>query len=433
MTVTHNIILAWSYLRTHFRRHVFIILILGFSFGIIMAVTTLTAGMEQSVFRIAELHYGGHVFIFGHDPQVIRLPQPGGIIRSLQERPIAYKKAALRTLSYMEGVLYFAGSATKQKYVFGIDWENEREAFQDHLFVDDLFPETLADNGIIISSSMASRLHARQGDDVTLSVLTKDKQTNTGTFVVRGIIKDASIFGYFKCYVDRQRLNALLGFDPDDCSWIGFYWDNRDPAFLSARAEEIYQALKDRYPMVPPADTREEFANVFSVPSPALELPVFTLNAYISQVSDLLSSMRLVSYFVYVTMLIIALASMSVSYRLILHERSREIGTLRVMGLSALDTQVLLLVESVMVVVIAVGVGLWLSLLFNWVLSLFSYSQIPGFDIFLYKGRLTAAYPPSMLLMNIVILLLTVLPAAWIPALRISRIDVTKALSKQTL
>ena len=435
MTLSSTIRLAGSYLRTHFRRHVFIIIILAFSFGIIMTVTTVTAGMEYNLFLTAEHHYGGDVFIFGNDNPKIRLTRPDEILRVIDVQRITYRKAVLRTLSYSDGVLYFAGTAVRQKYVFGIDWNAEEDSFRHLLFADGAPPSGLSENDIIISSAIADQLHARRGDDLTLEVLTVNGQKNTGTFVVRGIIEDRSIFGYFKCYTDRRRLNELLGFNPDDCSWIGFYYTNHDPAYFTAKAYQVYNALKDRYPMVKPADTREEFAEVFSDPGTAsiFRMPVFTLNAYISQVSDLLTALRIVSYFVFITMLIIALASMSVSYRLILHERSREIGTLRVMGLQSASTQVLLLAESLLVIVMAACLGMALSLLLNWVLSLFSYSWIPGFDMLLYKGRLTAVYPASIIMTNMVVLLLTVLPAAWVPAFRIARADLPKVLFKETL
>ncbi len=432
MTIGNKIVLAAKNLRTHFRRHIFIAVILSFSFAVIMTATTVTTGMEGSVFRAAENHYGGDVFIYGYEQPIARVRPVDAMLRLLAPLHLEYRKISLRTLSYGDAILHFAGRTMRQKYVFGLDWRSEKNDFRDQLFADDVFPETLGDDGIIISAPIASQLHVRRGDDVILEVSTKDGQKNTGTFIVRGIIDDKSVFGYFKCYVDRKRLNSLIGFDPGDCSWIGFYFDAHDPGTLAKKASAVYAGLKDDYPMSPPASTREEFAAEFRRPFTGLHYPVFTLFAYISQVSDLLTAVEIVTYFLFITMLVIAVASMSVSTRLMLHERAREIGTLRVMGLGSGDVQFVLVTESAMVFTISLCLGLALSVLLTWILSLFSYSWIPGFEIFLRRGRLTASYAPGTFFFNTAVFLAATLPAAWLTIRRISRSQLVRILSGES-
>jgi putative ABC transport system permease protein len=432
MTTANKIVLAGKFLRTHFRRHVFIVAILAFSFAVVMTATTTTAGMEENVFHAGENHYGGHVFLFGYDRPIFRIRPVASLLRTIDSLHMKPTKIALRTLSYDNGILHFAGRKMRLKYVFGMDWESEKAGFRDQAFADRSFPETLGANGIIISAPIAADLHARRGDGVILELATKDGQKNTGTFIVRGIIDDKSVFGYFKCYVDRKRLNALVGFDPGDCSWIGLYFAKHDAATLAKKATRLYAALRGKYPVLPPAVTREEFAKVFDQSADKLSYPVFTLFAYISQVSDLLVAVEVVMYFLFVTMIIIAIASMSVSMRLMLHERAREIGTLRVMGLGVMDIHVVLLMEAAMAFLLSLCLGLALSFIFNWVLSLFSYDRIPGFEIFLRQGKLSALYAPGTFFINTAVFLAATLPAAWLAIRRISSARLISVLSGET-
>jgi putative ABC transport system permease protein len=423
MTIADTAHLAVTYIRSHSRRYVFLLAILGFSFAIITTITSLTAGMSRNVFAAAENHYGGHVFVIGFENGRDRVIDTAGILDAVHASGFACRKVALRTMGYAKAVLHFAGAAVKQKYVFGIDWENEKADFRNLDFSSGRADfEELAD-GIIVSSSTAAELQVRVGDDLTLEVPTAAGQKNTGRFIVRGIVRDNSIFGYYKCFISRSKLNALFGFPPTDCSWIGFYFDDTDPASLFDRAQALRGLLSGRFPIGTVVNTREDFAKELSASGSAagFRYSIVTLTAYISQVADLLSAMKIISYALYAMMLVIALASIAVTYRLILHERSREIATVRVMGLSPFKVQAMLVIEYLLLFTAALVAGFALALFFSWILSLFSYSWIPSFEIFLRQGRLTADFPILLVVTNVSIMLLTTLPAIWLPAAGISR------------
>ena len=386
--------------------------------------------MSGNVFRAAENHYGGDMFIIGFNNGRDKVPDTLPLMRTLDDAGFTYRKALFRTMINAEGVLYFSGFAVKQKYVFGIDWENEQSEFAALDFSEGGADFPSLDNGIFVSAAVAKELGARAGDDLDLEVTTTYGQKNTGKFVIKGIIRDNSIFGYYKCFISRSRLNQLIGYAPDECSWIGFLFDNKDPGYILEQAARVHTILARDFPVGPLVDTREAFQSEMSGSDayPGFHYTIMTLNAYISQVGDLLSAMQLLAYFLYIMMIIITLSSITVTYRLILHERAREIGTVRVMGSTSFSTQVILVVEYLCLLILSIFLGFVLALLLNYLLSLFSYDWIPGFEIFLHKGRLTAAFPARLIVTNILIMVATTLPAVWIPAFRISRTELTKIL-----
>ena len=283
------------------------------------------------------------------------------------------------------------------------------------------------DNSIFISEPVARELGARLGDDLVLEVITQTGQKNTGLVVVKGIIHDKSIFGYYKCFVQRTFLNNLLVYGPRQCSTIGLYF--KDLNQLYEKTEILYNALKRHIPMGPQIKIKEDLTRHISASWKGIRYFTFPLHVYVSQVSDLLTAMKIISYFLYIIMIIIIVVSIFVTYRLILHERSAEIGTMSAIGFTIGDIQIILILESLFLFVISLLIGYLLSLVTIHILSLFSYSWIPGFEIFLYKGTLTAHFSFKTLCTNVLILLLCILPAVWIPSFQVTRRDLISTLS----
>ncbi|MBN1523574.1 MAG: FtsX-like permease family protein [Spirochaetales bacterium] len=431
MKIGYKILLSIKYLAGHFRRYIFLLVVLCFSFAVITATTTIVEGMTENVFLAAENHYAGHVFVLGYEKDkrsVLRITDSDTILNVVKNAGFKPAKTVLRTLSYNDASLYFSGVSVKQKYVYGIDWQVEQDDFKKLTFIDGEASDDFNNNGIFISEPVAHNLQARVNDDVLLEVQTKTGQKNTLKFIVRGIIRDSSIFGFFKCFVSRTSLNMLLGYDESDCSSIGLFFKKNDDLF--EKTDILYTALENIFSLGDPIKNREDFTEQIRADFSGFRYFVFPLSVYISQVSDLLTAMKFISYFLYVLMIIIAISSLTVTYRLILYERSREIGTVRVLGMQSWNTQIVLVFESVFLFLVAVIAGLFLSLLFTWILSMFSYESIPGFDLFLRKGKLTASYTPGIIFTNILILLLTVLPVVWIPMFNISRADIVNTLRK---
>ncbi|MBN2444209.1 MAG: ABC transporter permease [Spirochaetales bacterium] len=429
MTSINKFRLAGKYLLCHMRRYIFLLMAMSFGFGIIMTMTSLSQGMSQSIYQASQNHYAGHIFIMGFDKNTrtqARITRKDDILKAVAESGISPERIVIRTTSFAEGILYFAGNAVRQKYVYGVDWDVEMDDFQKLEFVSGGVDD-LHGNSILISEPVAKELHARVGDDVILEVITQTGQKNTGTLIVKGIIRDTSIFGYYKCFLDRDYLNELLVYEKDEASSIGLYFNNLHN--LYRKTEKLYAALKKNIPMGPPIRVKEDLTYNIGRKWDGIRYFTFPLHVYVSQVADLLTAMEIVSYFLYIMMIIIIVVSIFVTYRLILHERSSEIGTMRAIGFTTIDIQIVLLFELLIVFAWAIGLGFLFSAGLVHFLSLFSYSRIPGFEIFLTRGKLTAVFTLPSAGMNILILLLCILPAVWIPSFQAVRTDLTKALS----
>jgi ABC-type lipoprotein release transport system permease subunit len=388
--------------------------------------------MYENVYRTAHSHYAGDVIIVGYDRgslQVYHLNQDdiSVVFRALQDTGLAENRTVMRTLFGEKGMIYFNGDALRLKYVIGIDWD--REAFYlDKLdYVEPPLEPLSGETGILISAPAANALGIRRGDSLILEAETYAGQKNTGEFTVTGVVNDSTIFGYHKVYISRTALNRLLGYGADDCSSIGLFLGDRGR--IEAARVSLFDELSKHVQTGPLVFDRDELFREVNTGWEGVKIFVLALPVYLSEVSDLLNAMNILTYFLYVMMLLIILVSAAVTYRLILHERTRELGTMRAIGFHEADVVQVLVLETVELGFVSLAAGFAFARLVNWGLGFLSFSWFPSFEIFLYKGRLSALYLPETTFINMAALFAILLAAVWFPAFKSSRNPLPKMLT----
>ncbi|HEX6659804.1 MAG TPA: FtsX-like permease family protein, partial [Ilumatobacter sp.] len=119
--------------------------------------------------------------------------------------------------------------------------------------------------------------------------------------------------------------------------------------------------------------------------------------------------------------IVIALFSIANSISLSIHERTRELGLLRAVGMTRRQVRSVVRWESVLVALLGTGSGLVLGVFFGWAISV----AVRG-------GGLTGfALPVLSILVVAALALLGALLAATRPARRAARLDVLKAIASE--
>jgi ABC-type lipoprotein release transport system permease subunit len=424
--------LSATYLFRYRRRYFFLFLALMFGFGIVTVITSIKDGMYENVYRSAQSHYAGDIVAMGYDHdslQTYHLNQAdiSAIFGALGDTGLAENRTVLRTVFGERGIIYFNGDALRLKYVIGVDWDGEA-LYLDKLDYTEAPLEPLAgEGGILISAPVAAALGLRRGDSLILEAETYAGQKNTGEFTVTGVVNDSTIFGYHKAYVSRKTLNRLLAYDENDCSLVGIFLDDRGR--VEAARAALLDELSKHAQTGPLVFNRDELSRESSAGWSGVKIFVLSLPVYLSEVADLLHAMNILTYFLYVMMLLIIMVSAAVTYRLILHERTRELGTMRAIGFYEADLVQMLTLETLELGFISLVAGLVFARLVNWALGFLSFSWFPSFEIFLEKGRLSALYLPETTLVNMAALFVILFAAVWFPALRVSRNPLPKMLT----
>jgi ABC-type lipoprotein release transport system permease subunit len=427
--------LGLKYLWRYRRRYGFLFLALVFGFGIVTFITSVKDGMYDSVYYSAQAHYAGDIVAAGYDSTSVQTSHMGpaemaAILESAQEAALAVRHTVKRTQFGERGVIHFNGAAVRLKYMLGVDWEGEAHIFE-KLSFEGTAELPAGEDGIFLSAPVAGKLGARLGDSVILEMETRWGQKNTGVFIIRGIVRDASIFGYYKVYVSRLTLNRLMAYGDDDCSFIGFFLEN--PGEAGRGRTRLQEAMAGRVQAGPLVQTRDELLRETSQPWDGIKIFLYTMPVFLSDVADLLGAMNSITYFLYGMMLIIIMVSAVVTYRLILHERTREIGVMRAIGFYGGDLRLVLWAEVSALTLVSLLAGFVLARILQHLLSLMSFSWFPSFEIFMKDGKLAALYLPETTLVNVVSVFAALFAAVLVPVFRSSRKPLPGLLSGEAL
>jgi hypothetical protein len=226
-------------------------------------------------------------------------------------------------------------------------------------------------------------------------------------------------------------LNRLIAYDDDDCSSVGFFLDN--PLTAEQKRIHLQGFLSLKVQTGPLVYDRDEMARERDRPWKGIRVFLYTMPVYLSEISGLLDAMNILTYFLYGMMLIIIFVSAAVTYRLILHERAREMGTMRVIGFYGGDLRLFLWSEIIALGLISLIAGFILAQVLSWAVSLLSFSWFPGFEIFLKDGKLKTMYLSGTILINIFSVFLFLLIIALPASFRVTQKSLPNLLSGELL
>lgn len=398
--------LALKYLWRHKRRYLFMFIALGFGFGVQMVISSLKDGMKENLYVSAQAHYSGDIIAFGLDPDTsisyhMTSIEIDSVLASAQAASIDPLAVSVRTAVFgmRRGSIHFNGNTSPLKDIVGVDWEAEKKYIGGLSFTGS--PSPFNDDTILLSRPVAEELMIQQGDSIILEVLTVTGQKNTGTFFVDGIVDDSAIFGFYKVYVSRLTLNRLIGLADGDCSYVGFSLKNRKT--LEQKRAALYNSLLEKVKTLPLVSDRDGFYKSKKNLEKGISVLLISLPVLLSEVDQLVSAIDLAAFVLFAMMMAIIMVSAAVTCRLILHERTRETGTMRAIGFYDRDLRRILFMEMASMAFLSMAAGFLLSLLINRGFRAMSYSWFPGFEVFLHNGQLIARYLPGTIVVNIVV------------------------------
>jgi len=428
--------LGLKYLYRYKRRYGFLAAALIFGFAVVTFITSLKDGMYDSVYYTTQSHYAGDIIAIGYDAKSsvsyshLGQKEISVILNAADQAKINPKYTVLRTLYISESLIHFNGNTVQLKYLTGCDWDKEAHLLKKMNFKEPInYP--LDNEDIILSVPVAQQLGAKIGDNIIIEIETRWGQKNTSMFFVNGIVEDSSIFGYYKAYISRLSLNQLLGYNDEDCSSIGFFLDK--PSTAESKRKQLQKIISEQILTGPLVYDRDQMYSERNLPWEGIRVFLYTLPVYLSEISDLLDAMNIITYLLYVMMLLIILVSAAVTYRLIIHERAKELGTMRIIGFYGSDLRLVLWIEVLVIGIISLIGGFLLAQILSWAVSLLSFSWFPGFEIFMKDGKLLPLYLPKTIIVNILLVFIVLLVMALLPSIRASRKNLPELLSGEPL
>ena len=335
----------------------------GFLF--LCIVQGLVAGLSLQINMRGARYYGGNVII----SRLKKAPAPATVAEEerliqagIAQAGVRPSAISHRTRFDTDGIAFFNGESVRTRRIVGMDWSAEGSLIKRLEFVSGR-PDDMSDpNGALISEVTARRLGARVGDKIVLQVNRNGIALYTIPVVVKAIFREVSIFGFYTVYMDRAVLDQALGFPTGYSASVGLYLDDyRSAGRVAFRLNHV---LDSRYTAEP-------------------------VISFMEEVRTLLEALTAISYGILALLVVVIAVGILNLYRVIIYERTREIGTMRAIGLQRTQVRNIIFFEALFLALCSIGVGLVLSVVVLSALSLLHFAGAAGFDIFLDRGHLS--------------------------------------------
>lgn len=416
--------LAWRNFWRQLHRFQVILTALTVGFAVLVVMIGATSGMARTLEEKAARYFSGDVAVFSFAPDR-RIAQESEVVKAL--KGISGFQSLCRRTEYFGGdaTLFFGGESVRQRKLIGVDWTVEREHFSKLDWTSGGAMAPGDSRGVLISLATADRLSIHTGDEVTVVFNTVSGQRNSLSLVVRGIYRDTSFFGYAS-YLDIQTLDGALGLPSGAVTALGAVLE---PGESSTRfGTSLVRLLGDHVATYPLIVSRKAQNDAFGSGGGGKALGVMTLDANLAQINDILNSLLAVTWLASGLFLVILMIGVGNTYRMIVYERTQEIGTLRAMGMSRARLKGLLLTEALLLGVAGVALGSVLGSGALAGLAGLNFSDSTLALLFLQEGSLVSWVPAGLFFGAAGALVGVTLLGAWVPSRRAARLRPVDAL-----
>ena len=332
---------------------------IAFGFFIFMLVNGFTGGLLTTVEGNIARTLGGHIYVSGSEvsPRGSEIPivrDTGTLQRALSA--IQDEVAATTVRSSANASLAF-GANEEPQTLEGVGVAEAGSLADSLSFVHGSAQAFLAnDRAILLPAAVVEDLGVAVGESVIVKTTTVSGQQNVGDFVVAGTFVVQDGFGFSVGYAHLGALNTLLGMSPGQYQNLRIYLKDvsrLDGATTALRDElgrlgEVEAQATDRGPgggfglggptSVDEADrwTGTKFA-------------VTNLNDFTSELTTLVGVMQTIALVIFLVIVAIIMVGITNSYRMVVIERTAEIGTMRAMGVQRADVRNIFLWEALLI------------------------------------------------------------------------------------
>ena len=194
---------------------------------------------------------------------------------------------------------------------------------------------------------------------------------------------------------DLETLNRLMERPADQVNELGVFLSR--PARDNARAAQaIHDAIAAELPVFPVVRNRQTLDREYRAARDQRTYGVVTLAAQLAEISDLLLAMTAIAVIIILLFLIITMIGVANTYSMITFERTREIGTLRALGMHSSGVVAVFVAEALVLSIVGLVAGLANGTgVLAFIGSRIVFAPAAWSDLFLLGGRLQWHLPPA--------------------------------------
>ena len=435
--------IAFRNLNRQKRRSMLLVIAIVFAFLIVTLIDGLSAGARKSLeYQIAKI-IGGHVYVTGAEKAADKTeddkaneylpPESVELVhRIIKEEKIDALYTTVRAQRY--GTLIFAGNQLTAQ-IAGCKFDEEEALRNSFAFKEGGWENVNIENALFIPQKTAEALNVALNDVILYEMTTLSGQATVAEFQIAGIYQDQSQFDQIQFYANFDYLNKIAEI-PEGCvAQFGIFL--RDENQQDAVAAIFERRLAEYGPV-----TSRELAAQFNPTSPGQELlrqlnegkwdgtkyAVMTFYDFAPQMVTLSQTIQWVSLGVLLVLLLVTMIGISNTFRMVVHERKGEIGTMRSCGVSRGKVSLLFLAEAGFLSVIGAVAGFVLALLVMLIISLIPISIDSVLSMLTTNGHFLWILSPTVICLKFLLTACLAVLAALGPAIRAANMIPAEAL-----
>ncbi|WP_202799351.1 hypothetical protein, partial [Treponema sp. JC4] len=219
---------------------------------------------------------------------------------------------------------YYEGEEVRQRVIKGVNFRDEKYLFSKLNYLSGNADIEPGSNSILISEPIAKKLGVQTGDEIILYLRTLQGYINTVPLEIHGIFQDSSVFGMYTSYMDFEFLREAYGHNKNFANRICVEFPERK-GLTQKELIKIQADFEQNFRMFPLVNDKMIFYNEGGG-MPAGTLAIIPLKANLNDVKILKNAMTAIISMVIILLVIIIVAGIGSTYRVIIMKRINEIG-----------------------------------------------------------------------------------------------------------
>ncbi len=366
--------IAFLSLWQHRRRTGVLMIAIGMVTSLMVMMLGIGEGMNRSLVESSTTLMSGHINVAGFFK--VTSGQSAPVVTRAQD-VLAVIKKEVPELTYVASrgrgwAKVVSESNSTMIGLGGIDITQE-QGLQRALKVKEGKLEDLAKPGsILLFEEQAAALNVRVGDALTISAPTARGTNNTVDVVVVAIVKGMGMLSQFSCFLNEETLRQLYQLKDDTTGALQIYLPTSDLEEIKKVQARLREGLTNAGYAMMDEDPRAfwfKFENVSREPWVGQRLDLTNWHDEVSFVAWTVDLMSFVSFFLGTVLLAVIGVGIMIVMWISIRERTREIGTLRAIGMQQTSVLLMFLTEGFLLGLLATLGGAVVGVLISVVLN----------------------------------------------------------------
>jgi len=430
--LANDLIMAGRNLFRHTRRSVILAGALAAITALLVLLTSLTTGIERAMMESATTLMTGHVNVGGFfkitagsaAPLVSEYPK---VLEEVRREVPELDYAVARGRGFAKVV---SDAASMDIVLSGVDVSSEPMFAKVVVPLAGRIADLARPGTMLLFQGQAERLKVKVGDSLTLSAPTTNGVNNTSDVRVVVIARNIGLLSAFSAFIEQRTLWQLYGLSPRATGAVHlFLKDQRAAPVVAARLRAgLAQA---GWRVMDPEPQPYWMKLMYTVPSEdwtGQKLDVTTWKDELGQFQSYITVVNLVTAILIVVLMVVVVIGIINTMAIAIRERTREIGTLRAIGMQRRKVLWLFVLEMALLALVGTGSGAVIGVLAGAGLTAAGIHVPDAMQMFLVQERLAFVVEPGRVARYVVALTLVVALASLLPARRAARLKPITAM-----